>query len=81
MRTPDHYAGNVQPIDAMDANFSDEEFIGFLRGNIVKYALRLGKKDGALSEAWKIQDYAERLVAKLGEMKNRKREEDINYDP
>lgn len=79
--TPEHYAGRVQPIDAMEANFSNEEFIGFLKGNIVKYALRLGRKDEALKEAWKIQDYAERLVNKLGEMKHDARESCKDFNP
>lgn len=36
----------VEPILVMQALFSRDEFIGFLKGNILKYRLRAGHKDG-----------------------------------
>lgn len=65
-----HYDTSVQPINAMQANMSKEEFQGYCLGNIVKYCLRFGKKDGEglQKEANKIADYAEFLrVHTLGE--------------
>lgn len=58
-----HYDSQVQPINAMQANMSKEEFQGYCLGNIVKYCLRFGKKDGEglQKEANKIADYAEFL--------------------
>ena len=42
-----HYNGlSVQPIELMQATFTPEEMRGFLKGNIIKYALRQGLKEG-----------------------------------
>jgi hypothetical protein len=35
----------LQPWDVMEAVLTHEEFIGFLKGNIIKYSMRQGKKD------------------------------------
>lgn len=51
----------------MQANMTPEEFRGFLKGNIIKYACRCGRKDDALKEAEKIKRYAEWLVLSLQE--------------
>lgn len=60
-----HYETAVQPIEFMQANMSKEAFNGFLIGNIIKYAGRLGKKDEPLKEADKIYRYAGWLVQSL----------------
>lgn len=65
-----HYNTSVQPINAMQANLSHEEFRGYCLGNIVKYCLRFGRKngEGVQKEANKIADYAEFLrVHTLGD--------------
>ncbi len=56
-----HYQGEVEPIELMQAQMSREAFMGFLRGNIIKYASRFGKKDNMAKEAAKIRVYAEWL--------------------
>lgn len=56
-----HYQGDVQPIEVMQSSMSTEAFMGFLRGNIIKYACRLGKKDDVAKETTKILRYAEWL--------------------
>ena len=56
-----HYLGDVQPIELMQSVMSPEAFMGFLRGNIIKYASRLGKKDDIAKETTKILRYAEWL--------------------
>lgn len=56
-----HYLGDVQPIELMQSVMSPETFMGFLRGNIIKYASRLGKKDDVAKETTKILRYAEWL--------------------
>ena len=53
-----HYLGDVQ---LMQSVMSQEAFMGFLRGNIIKYASRLGKKDDVAKETTKILRYAEWL--------------------
>ena len=56
-----HYQGDVQPIELLQSAMSAEAFMGFLRGNIIKYACRLGKKDDVAKETTKILRYAEWL--------------------
>lgn len=62
-----HYDTLHQPIETMQANMTPEAFRGYLRGNIIKYTCRMGRKDGEaeLKEAKKIQDYAKWLVESL----------------
>ena len=41
-----HYKDmSVQPWTVMEAVLTPEEFIGFLKGNIIKYSMRQGRKD------------------------------------
>ena len=53
-----HYQGSVQPIQLMQAQMTTEAFQGFLRGNIIKYTSRLGKKDAPIKETAKILQYS-----------------------
>ena len=53
MHSTKHYESAHQPIETMQANLSTLEFIGYLRGNIIKYACRMGKKGEALADAEK----------------------------
>lgn len=54
----------IQPWDVMEAVLTHEEFVGFLKGNVVKYAMRQGKKDS--DDANKARHYA----LKLAEVQN-----------
>jgi len=57
-----HYQkGRLQPIEIMQDHLTKEEFIGYLKGNILKYTLRCGYKDEAKKECAKIQQYAKWL--------------------
>jgi len=38
-----------------------EEFVGFLKGNIIKYGMRSGRKDGT-DDSGKLQHYLEKLA-------------------
>lgn len=51
----------VEPILVMYKMFTKEEFIGFLKGNILKYRLRLGHKDNIQKEMDKIKRYEQWL--------------------
>lgn len=63
---PSHYTqGPVECIDAIEAALSTDEFIGFLRGQVIKYAWRLGKKGEAVEDARKGTWYFTRLVKTL----------------
>lgn len=51
----------VEAIDVIKKMLTPEEYNGFLKGNILKYQLRLGKKDNIEKELEKIKDYTEGL--------------------
>lgn len=54
---------DIEPWDIMQADFTREEFIGFLKGNILKYLLR--KKGSDLQDFEKIEHYAKKLQEML----------------
>ncbi len=61
-----HYRDmQMQPWDVMQAVLTPEEFRGFLKGNVIKYAMRQGKKDGT-DDAGKAQHYAQKLAEVMG---------------
>ena len=60
VNSPPHYTkGGIETIDFIQAKLSPEEYRGYLRGNLLKYASRMGSKgeDDAGKAAW----YAQRL--------------------
>jgi hypothetical protein len=50
----------IQPWHIMEAVMTGEEFVGFLKGNIIKYSLRAGRKDGR-DDAGKAKHYMQKL--------------------
>lgn len=50
----------IQPWDVMESILTQEEFIGFLKGNIIKYSMRAGRKDGS-DDAAKALHYIQKL--------------------
>lgn len=63
----DHYVNlGVQPWDAMESWMSEEEFAGFLRGNVIKYVARCRSK-GGLEDLEKARHYLDRLIELLDE--------------
>jgi hypothetical protein len=57
----DHYkAMPIQPWSVMESVLTREEFIGYLKGNVVKYAMRAGRKEGS-DDAGKAQHYQQKL--------------------
>lgn len=59
---------DIEPWDIMQADFTREEFIGFLKGNIIKYCLR--KKGSDLQDFEKIEHYAKKLQEVLKDESN-----------
>lgn len=59
---------DIEPWDIMKADFTREEFIGFLKGNIIKYCLR--KKGSDLQDFEKIEHYAKKLQEVLKNVRN-----------
>jgi hypothetical protein len=58
----DHYQKlDVQPWAAMEAWMTDEEFAGFLRGNVIKYVARCTQKNG-LEDLRKARHYLDKLI-------------------
>ena len=56
-----HYQKVIQPWDAMEAWMSREQFIGYLRGNAIKYLARCDDK-GGLEDLQKAQHYLAKLI-------------------
>lgn len=60
-----HCHGGIECIDYLKAKLTTEEFIGYLKGNCIKYLSRMGHKDAAVKEAGKAAWYANRLKKEL----------------
>lgn len=61
--SPDYYqVSTEQPIQIMREIMTQDEFIGFLWGNIIKYSMRMKRKDNPVSEVKKIKQYATWLI-------------------
>lgn len=56
----------VQPWDVVDS-WSQEQRIGFYRGNAIKYLMRAGTKDATRQEVLKAQHYVEKLLEIVGD--------------
>jgi hypothetical protein len=60
-----HYKDmSMQPWAVMEAVLTHEEFVGFLKGNVIKYAMRQGKKQDS-DDAGKAKHYAMKLLEVL----------------
>jgi hypothetical protein len=55
---------DIEPWDVIDT-WPAEQQVGYHRGNLLKYTMRMGSKDERLKEAKKIKHYAEKLVEVL----------------
>lgn len=65
VNSPNHYSqGNIECIDAIESALSKEEFIGFLRGNIIKYNWRTRLKNG-IEDLEKSKYYIDKLIEVL----------------
>ena len=73
-RKSSHYQLTLlQPIEIMQRTMTKEEFIGFLKGNIIKYSIRGGHKEGESPEKdlTKVNTYHRWLrLAEQGQMIN-----------
>ena len=63
---PPHYkVGGIETIQFIKAKLSKEEYVGYLRGNVLKYASRLGAKSNAPEDAGKMAWYSNELAKAL----------------
>jgi len=59
---PSHYTdGGIETIDAIEAQLSEEEYEGYLRGNCVKYLWRW-KNKGGVTDLKKCRWYLDKLI-------------------
>ena len=62
VNNPSHYGqGNIEAIDYIEDMLTEEEYVGYLRGNIAKYLHRWRYKNG-LEDLEKAQWYLNRLI-------------------
>ena len=55
----------IQPWEVMEAVLTHEEFVGFLKGNVLKYSMRAGRKEGS-DDANKARHYMMKLREVVG---------------
>ena len=68
VNSPPHYtAGGLEPIEIMEAKFSEEEIRGYCLGNAVKYILRAKHKGNMTQDLKKANWYLERYLKLLEE--------------
>lgn len=68
---------DIQPWDAMQSWMTHEQFIGFLRGNAIKYLARAERK-GGLEDYRKALHYLEKLIEVLAVPAQKYTREPIN---
>tara|TARA_X000001388_G_C2203803_1_gene112318 strand:- start:59 stop:286 length:228 start_codon:yes stop_codon:yes gene_type:complete len=70
VNNPKHYnQGLIECIDAIQAMLSPEEFVGYLRGNSLKYRWRFRYKNG-LEDLEKAEWYEKRLKKAVQKLDN-----------
>ena len=63
VNSPAHYMqGGIETIDFIEAKLTPEEFRGYLKGNVLKYASRMGNKGSMQLDAGKAAWYSNRIV-------------------
>jgi hypothetical protein len=75
---PQHYGGDTtyETIKVLEAWMSPEEFIGFLRGNAIKYLSRAGKKEDALVDLQKAYWYLGREIGTHVKRRNQRKDKE-----
>lgn len=59
---PEHYHKNgLDPLTVMGQTFTREEYVGFAKGNVLKYVMRYKEKNG-LEDLKKARFYLEELI-------------------
>ena len=62
VNSPEHYTyGGIETIDYLAAKLTEEQFVGYCLGNVLKYLSRAGHK-GKLQDLRKAGWYLERLL-------------------
>lgn len=63
VNAPPHYAlfPDMQAVDIIRKTLTRDEFVGYLKGNVLKYRLRAGKKKDAMQDIQKADWYETEL--------------------
>jgi hypothetical protein len=68
VKRPNHYMlCDMEAIDVIKASLTTEEYKGYLKGNMLKYRLRAGKKDDTQQDIRKALEYEEIFDMNFGE--------------
>jgi hypothetical protein len=59
--SPDHYKGEIECIAAIKASMSYQQYLGYLKGNAMKYLWRYDRKNG-VEDLQKAKVYLEWLI-------------------
>ena len=69
VNSPDYYnVGNIETIDLIKASLSQNEFRGYLKGNIFKYLNRHMHKGMPVKDLMKAEWYLKRLIKEMKEL-------------
>jgi len=75
-------AGGIEVINIIHAKLTDEQYKGFLLGNVIKYACRMNYKLSPLRDAQKVAVYAEMMVELLDDGGKKPHEpKPVRHDP
>lgn len=66
-KSPHYNAGSIECIDALKEWLTEEQYRGFLKGNVIKYLCREGHKDSREQDCEKAKYYLDKLVQTFGE--------------
>ncbi len=70
---PSHYTkGGIECIEAIEASMTDEEFRGYLKGNVIKYVWRYRDKDNGVQDLDKAEWYIRKLKKTIKKAKKKK---------
>lgn len=61
-KSPHYNTGNIECIKALKEWMTEEQYRGFLKGNVIKYLCREGHKDSREQDCKKAQYYLNKLV-------------------
>tara|TARA_R100000329_G_scaffold121003_2_gene99717 strand:+ start:776 stop:979 length:204 start_codon:yes stop_codon:yes gene_type:complete len=66
VNSPKHYRmQGVEAIDILEMSMTEEEFMGYLKGNMLKYIMRYKHKNKPKEDLQKAEWYLKKLIEKI----------------
>ncbi len=66
LNSPKHYRmQGVEAIDILEMSMTEEEFMGYLKGNMLKYIMRYKHKNKPKEDLQKAEWYLKKLIEKI----------------